>query len=160
MVRATYCTEYGQEPGVLVIFTCVIKVVLSEFSCSVHKVSKVGQQLRVVLQHEILPLEGGVLVLRSGIHQIEPGEREIFLITSLLYIFQDFDDHPETFIFNNSIFFKVLYKIILIQLQYSLFLIFPTRKNTLGIPGAVFIKYNLMILLTTFKIDYLIWYSS
>ena len=54
--------------------TCVIKVVLGEFSCSVYKIAKVGQQLRVVLQHEILPLEGRILVLRSGIHQIEPEE--------------------------------------------------------------------------------------
>ena len=51
-----------------------VKVVFCELGSSVDEVAEVGEELGVVLQHEVLPFEGGVLVLRPGVHQIESEE--------------------------------------------------------------------------------------
>ena len=40
------------------VHTLVAEVVFGEFSRSVNKIAKIGEQLRVVFQHEILPFEG------------------------------------------------------------------------------------------------------
>ena len=52
-------------------FTFVVEVVLGELCGSIDEVAEVGEELRVVLEHEVLPLEGGVLVLRPSVHQIK-----------------------------------------------------------------------------------------
>ena len=131
--------------------TCVIKVVLGEFSCSVHKIAKVGQQLRVVLQHEILPLEGRILVLRSGIHQIEPEEN--VTVSCSLY-FAIFRLSPTNLFFTILFFKSFFYKIV-----FPLFK-FPTCTKTFGILEAVFIKYNLLIISTTSSLSSILTYHK
>ena len=54
------------------VLTTIVEIVLGELGGPVDKVAEVGQQLRVGLQHQVLPLEVGVLALRTGVHQVEP----------------------------------------------------------------------------------------
>jgi hypothetical protein len=69
---------FGPLPAAL---TTRVKVVFGKLGGPVDKVAQVGQQFRVGFQHEVFPLEVGVLALWPRIHQVKPVQQKSTIFT-------------------------------------------------------------------------------
>ena len=57
------------------------ELTFAKLESSVDEIAQVGQQLGVVLQCQVVPLEGRVRILRSGVDQVKP---EMKVVTNMM----------------------------------------------------------------------------
>ena len=59
------------------------ELTFAKLESSVDEIAQVGQQLGVVLQCQVVPLEGRVRILRSGVDQVKP---EMKVVTNMMSV--------------------------------------------------------------------------